>query len=256
MRVDGRIEQFTNLRVVQRLRGDMSLTEADSYGADIYTEAEGDPDTLANLGPIRPMAGVFEGRFGADEHPVDVGTERSAFIEHYELSPIDFQTNGPQIFYGLRYHTNIREVGLPAMFHDQVGYWLWEPLANAVTLTLGIPRGQALIATGYAEPDATEFELRATAGTDVNGIVSNSFLDRAFHTSSYRIHVMIHDDDTWSYEEEGVLEISGSDAPFHHTDRNTLTRVSSPLPNPLLRAAVQDSSLQIGNLRHESGHLP
>jgi hypothetical protein len=234
----------------------LSPTETDPYGADIYTEENGDPDTLANLGPIRPMAGVFEGIKGADEHPIDEGAEQSAFIERYELYPVDFQTNGPQIFYGLRYHTNIRQVGSPAMFHDQVGYWLWEPLANSVTLTLGIPRGQALIAMGHAEVNATDFELRATAGADVNGIVSNPFLDRAFHTSSYRIHVTIHDDDTWSYEEEGVLEISGRDSPFHHTDRNMLTRVSLPLPNPLSQHDVRDSSLGIGSLRNESGYLP
>jgi hypothetical protein len=141
------------------------------------------------------------------------------------------------------------------MFHDQVGYWLWEPLANAVTLTLGIPRGQALIATGHVEPNATDFELRATAGSDVNGIVSNPFLDRAFHTSSYRIHVTINSNDSWSYEEEGVLEISGRDDPFHHTDRNTLSRVSSAVPNPLSRLAEDDSSLRIGSLRKMGGNL-
>jgi len=31
----------------------------------------------------------------------------------------------------------------------------------------------------------------------------------------------VHDDGTWSYEEEGVLEIPGRDQPFHHIDRNT-----------------------------------
>ena len=46
-----------------------------SYGADIYTEAVGDPDTLANLGPLRPMAGIWEGTKGADEHPVLEGVE-------------------------------------------------------------------------------------------------------------------------------------------------------------------------------------
>jgi hypothetical protein len=225
------------------------MTALDSYGPDIYTEVVGDPDTLANLGPLRPMAGVWEGRKGDDKHPVVSGSQRSIFVEHYELYPIDFQTNGPQIFYGLRYHTNVREVGLPAMFHDQVGYWLWEPLANAVTLTLGIPRGQALIAMGHAETDATDFELTATAGSDVNGIVSNPFLDRAFHTSRYRIHVSINGDDTWTYEEEGTLDITGRDAPVHHTDRNTLSRVSSPIPNPLSKTAIQDASLGIGDLR-------
>jgi len=65
----------------------VSVTEMDPYGADIYTEVDGDPDTLANLGPLRPMAGGWQGIRGADEHPVDVGTEDSAFIEHYELTP-------------------------------------------------------------------------------------------------------------------------------------------------------------------------
>ena len=40
------------------------------YGPDIYTEPAGDPDTLANLGPLRPMAGVWEGTKGSDQHPV------------------------------------------------------------------------------------------------------------------------------------------------------------------------------------------
>jgi len=203
------------------------------YGPDIYTEPPGDPDTLANLGPLGPMAGVWEGMKGADEHPVAEGTERDAFVEHYELEPIDRQTNGPQLFYGMRYHTHITKPGETETFHDQVGYWLWEPAANTVTFTLGIPRGQVLLAAGPAEPDATEFELHATVGSEVHGILSNPFLDQAFRTLSYRISVSVHDDGTWSYEEEGALEIPGRDQPFHHIDRNTLTRVAPPEPNPL-----------------------
>ena len=67
------------------------------YGPDIYTEPEADPDTLANLGPLRPMAGIWEGTKGSDEHPAVEGTENNAFVEHYELHPIDRQTNGPQL---------------------------------------------------------------------------------------------------------------------------------------------------------------
>jgi hypothetical protein len=40
-----------------------------SYGPDIYTEAEGSEDTLANLGPLRPLAGIWEGTIGANQHP-------------------------------------------------------------------------------------------------------------------------------------------------------------------------------------------
>ncbi|MDQ1429909.1 MAG: hypothetical protein QOF40_511, partial [Actinomycetota bacterium] len=154
------------------------------YGEDFYTEPEGDPDTMASLGPLRPMAGVWEGASGVDEHPAAWGTERNTFVEHYEVQPIDRQTNGPQLFYGLRYHTHIVKPGEVETFHDQVGYWLWEPAARSVTMTLGIPRGQVLLASGPAQADAREFELEATLGTEVYGILSNPFLDRSFRTVS------------------------------------------------------------------------
>jgi hypothetical protein len=203
------------------------------YGPDIFTEPDGDPDTLGNLGPLAPMAGIWEGPDGQDEHPAAGGGERNVFSERYELQPIDRQTNGPQLFYGLRYHTHIVKSGEVETFHDQVGYWLWEPAARTVTLTLGIPRGQVLLATGPAAPDSTDFELRAAIGSEENGILSNPFLNASFRTLSYRIHVTVNGDGTWSYEEEGVLQIPGREEPFHHIDRNTLTRIEAPTPNPL-----------------------
>jgi hypothetical protein len=225
------------------------------YGPDIYTEPDGDPDTLANLGPLRPMAGVWEGVKGIDRHPVADGAEENAFVEHYELQPIDRQTNGPQLFYGLRYHTHITKPGEAETFHDQVGYWLWEPAARSVTFTLGIPRGQVLLASGPAEPDATDFELTAHEGTEIHGILSNPFLYEAFRTLNYRIHVTIGHDGTWAYEEEGVLQIPGRSETFSHIDRNTLSMVRPPDLNPLARAVQassrpdSDGSLGIGSLR-------
>jgi hypothetical protein len=227
----------------------------DPYGADLFTEPEGDPDTLSNLGPLRPMAGIFEGRSGSDDHPVVDGGENELYIERYELQPIDFQTNGPQIFYGLRYHTHIDSPTEVGTFHDQVGYWLWEPMAGQVVFTLSIPRGQALLAIGPAAPDARQFELTSTIGSEVNGIVSNPFLLRGFRTTSYRIAVSIGTDGSWSYESEGVLEIPGVDAPFRHVDRNTLHRVAPPTPNPLAAQVVLGAGLGIGSLRNESGNL-
>ena len=207
-----------------------------SFPSDIFTEPDLDPDTLANLGPLRPMAGTWESISGDDSHPVVEGTEQNDFVEHYDLQPIDPQTNGPQVFYGLRYHTHIVKPGEAETFHDQVGYWLWEPAASAVTLTLGIPRGQVLLASGTADATSTDFELTATVGSETYGILSNPFLDQSFRTVSYRIHVTINTDGTWSYEEEGQLQIPGDADLFHHTDRNTLTLVASPTPNPLARS--------------------
>jgi hypothetical protein len=219
----------------------VSRTGAGPYGDDLFTEPDGDPDTLSNLGPLIALAGIWEGTAGTDQHPDADGTERDAFIERYECQPIDRQTNGPQLFYGLRYHTHIVKPGEVETFHDQVGYWLWEPAANTVILTLAIPRGQVLLAGGTAEPDATEFEVTAEVGSEAYGILSNPFLDQSFRTLSYRMQVRVHPDGTWSYEEEGVLQIPDRDEPFRHIDRNTLTRIGTPTPNhPLARAAADD----------------
>src|SRR5262249_274970 len=123
-------------------------------------------------------------------------------------------------------------------FHDQVGYWLWEPAAKLITMTIAIPRGQVLLAAGPAEPEATELELRAERGTTGYGILSNPFLGQAFRTLSFRIHVTIEAAGTWRYEEETLLEIPGRTEHFRHTDRNRLTRVAAPSPNPLASASL------------------
>jgi hypothetical protein len=88
--------------------------------------------------------------------------------------------------------------------------------------------------------------------------VSNPFLDQAFRTLSYRMTITANPDGTWSYEEEGVMDIPDRDEPFPHTDRNTLTRIGPPTPNPLAQAAAAatDGCLGIGNLRYESRKLP
>jgi hypothetical protein len=238
----------------------MTTTGLTRYGDDLYTEPDGDPDTLSNLGPLRALAGVWRGGAGADQHPIDPatdeGVERNDFVEHMELQPIDRQTNGPQLFFGLRYHTHIVKPGEVETFHDQVGYWLWEPATSTVMLTLGIPRGQVLLAGGTAEADATSFEVRAAVGSEVYGILSNPFLDEAFRTLSYRMAITVHPNDTWSYEEEGVLAIPDRDEPFSHIDRNAFARIAPPTPNPLALAPALGGSLGIGNLRSESRSFP
>jgi hypothetical protein len=206
------------------------------FPTDIFTEpSDVDPDTLSNLGPLRPLAGIWEGVKGLDVNPKAAGPERQAFIEHIELQPIDPQLNGPQILYGLHYTTRIVKPGEVETFHHQTGYWLWEPATQTLIQTLAIPRAQVAMAMGRAAPDATRFELSAKRGETTFGICSGPFLEHAFRTDSYRIVVSIHPDGGWSYEEETILVVRGQDAPFSHTDRNTLRRIGEPTPNPLVR---------------------
>jgi hypothetical protein len=199
---------------------------------DIYTEpADIDPHTLRNLGPLTPLAGVWEGR-GVDTHPVAEGTEDSEYVERIELQPIDPQPNGPQLFYGLRYHQRVNEPGDPATFHDQVGFWLWEPATGTLLQTVAIPRAQVALAGGRADGEARTFTLRAARGSTAFGICSGPFLEEAFTTVEYAITVTVNGDGTWSYEQDTMLRVAGRPEPFHHLDRSTLRRVGDAIPNP------------------------
>lgn len=198
---------------------------------DIYTEPEGfDLDTLRNLGPLAALAGEWEGQ-GLDTHPVATGTESEPYREHMLFEPIDPQTNGPQLLYGLRYHAHINKLDELLTFHDQVGYWLWEPATRTLLQTLAIPRGQVAMATGTAEPDAKRFTVKARLGSPTAGIISAPFLNENFWTLEYTFTLTL-DADTLAYEQDTVLQIEGRTEPFHHTDRNTLRRIAGPKPNP------------------------
>jgi hypothetical protein len=209
------------------------------FPKDIYTEPTPDVDTLANLGPLTALAGIWTSDSGRDVNPKPQGPEEQSFIETAELQPIDAQTNGPQLFYGLRYHTHIVKPGEVETFHDQVGYWLWEPASGQVILTLSIPRGQTAMAVGQTTADASTFRLEAVRGSETNGILSNPFLEYTFKTVSYAISVSIHADGTWSYEQDTVLIIPGQTEPFHHTDHNRLRKIGEPTPNPTALAAAR-----------------
>jgi hypothetical protein len=202
------------------------------FSDDVFTEPEYDVHTLNNLGPLTALAGIWEGTRGLDVHPEVDGPLKQAFHERIELQPIDPQTNGPQLLYGLRYAAHIVKVGEDKAFHDQVGYWLWEPATETVILTLSIPRGQTALAIGKARPDARTFEVVAKRGSEVNGICSNPFLEFGYRTTDFRMTVTINGDGTWSYDEETILLIHGQAEPFHHTDKNTLKKIADATPNP------------------------
>lgn len=200
----------------------------------LFAEPDPDPDTLANLGPLAPLAGAWQGEKGTDVKPTERGAERQRYVETIVLDPIDPQMNGPQLLYGLRYYTHIVKPGEVETYHDQVGYWLWEPATGRIIHTLTIPRGQALLAKGEAAADATTFTVGAQRGSSENGIVSAEFLEENFRTDRFTMTVTVHDDGTWSYDEITMLKIKGVAEPFEHRDTNRLTRIKPPRRNPLM----------------------
>ena len=202
---------------------------------DIFTEPEDvDPDTLANLGPLTRLAGVWQGTKGVDLNPKAEGPERRDFLERIEMQPIDPQPNGPQLFYGLRYHVHIVASDEDTSFHDQTGYWLYEPATGLVVQAVAIPRAQVALAGGSANADGS-ITVRAERGSTRYGIASTDFLEWAFRTDSYELEVRFNPDGGWSYVSTTVLQVRGRTEPFQHLDRNTLAKVGEPTPNPLAR---------------------
>ena len=203
---------------------------------DIYSRpATIDIDTLANLGPLAPLAGVCKGIGGVDVNPGAEGARTAAFEETIELQPIDPQTNGPQLFYGLRYVSHMTKPGEIGTYHGQVGYWLWEPETGKVIHSFTIPRGQVVLAEGSTTASATMFQVTSRRGTTEAGICSTGFLEKAFRTDAFDMTITVNKDGTWTYFQDTIMQIAGQAEPFHHTDKNTLTKVAAATPNPLMQ---------------------
>nr|WP_294849298.1 heme-binding beta-barrel domain-containing protein [uncultured Sphingomonas sp.] len=203
------------------------------FPAHLFDEPSFNPNTLEMLGPLKGLAGRWEGAISKDVKPTADGAKPQEYVEHLDIQPIDAQTNGPQLLYGLRYHAHMVKPDQTKTYHDQVGYWLWEPATGNIYFTLAIPRAQTLLAFGNAAADATSFTVSATRGTTENGICSPPFLEENFRTDDFSMTVTIEDGNHWSYAETTTLMIKGVAEPFEHTDRNRLHRIAAPIRNPL-----------------------
>lgn len=184
-------------------------------------------ELLANLGPLAPLAGTWEGDKGNDIAPDKDPKEKenNKYREHLVLEPFGPVNNHAQTLYGLRYSTTAWPVGQENPFHEETGYWLWDPEEKQVLRCFIVPRGVTVIAGGTVEPEAREFQLAAEVGSETYGICSNKFLDQEFKTVRYELKITVHDENCFSYEEDTQLQIKGQDKLFHHTDENTLKRI-------------------------------
>jgi hypothetical protein len=182
-------------------------------------------DILANLGPLTALAGTWEGDQGVDIAPSAQGAVQTLFRERMSFEPMGPVVNGPQVLYGLRYATTAWPLDGEDPFHEEVGYWLWDPANRQVLRSFVVPRGVVVNAGGTADAAAASFELKARVGSQTYGILSNLFLDQAAKTVVYDLKVVINDDGSFSYEEDTQLETSYLQGLFHHTDKNTLFKV-------------------------------
>ncbi len=194
-------------------------------------------EDLDNLGPLRPLAGVWEGDKGHDHAPSDKPENDrepvdSTYRERISLLPIGRVDNHEQKLYGLRYSTEAWRLSTGASFHQEVGYWLWDAANEQVMRCFIVPRGINVLAGGTVEPDARTFSLAADLGSTTFGICAAPFLDQQFKVVRYTLDIEVHDENSFSYHENTIMQMPGRAEPFHHTDRNRLTRQLPPPGSP------------------------
>lgn len=180
---------------------------------------------IKNLGPLAPLAGIWESDLGVDFSRVHSEETETKYSEKIVFAPMGPVKNGPQVLYGLRYSTTCWRLGEDDAFHEETGYWLWDDLNKQVLRSFVVPRGVVINAGGDAQADDKSFHLEATCGSVTYGILSNVYLDESYKTEKYTLDVTINDDGTFSYSQDTHLYIPINDAIFHHTDINTLTKV-------------------------------
>ena len=183
-------------------------------------------EIMDNLGPLRQLAGIWEGSKGKDVAPSDDrGTENNSYKERITFEPFGPVNNHEQTLWGLRYTTTAWRLNESDAYHEESGYWLWDPKDKQVMRMFMIPRGVTVLAGATVEANANSFQLKAECGSTTYGICSNLFLDKEFKTVRYTLNINVSGQEL-SYDEDTELAMKGRKEIFHHTDKNTLKKVS------------------------------
>jgi hypothetical protein len=177
-----------------------------------------------DYGPLTALIGAWRGDSGLDVAPEPAGREESPYFETLTFTPIGEVTNAEaQRLVGLRYHQVVSRKATGGVFHDQVGYWMWDAAGATVMESLLIPRAVGLLAGGRwaAARGPVVLDVRAAADDPDWGIVQSPFMREKARTVAFHHRVTV-DGDVLQYVETTVLDIYGRR--FEHTDQNTLRR--------------------------------
>jgi len=180
-----------------------------------------------DYGPLEALIGSWEGDRGVDISPEPKGTEENPYYETLSFTAIgDVENAESQKLAIVRYHQVVRRKSDDEVFHDQIGYWLWDAGSGTVIQTVTIPRGVSVIAGGSLDGAAkgsalVVIEVAAKLGDPDWGIVQSPFMRDNASTLEFT-HELTVDGDRLSYFETTVVDIYGKT--FEHTDENELTR--------------------------------
>lgn len=178
-----------------------------------------------NYGPLACLVGTWKGDKGVDKAPEPDGEEKNLYYESIIFEAIGDVTNAEsQVLSVLRYHQVVSRKSNDKVFHNETGYWMWDPQTDTIIQSLTIPRGVCLLAGGQAivsDSGETTIDVKAISGSNDWGIIESPFMRDKASTKEFS-HTITVDGDNLVYEETSVLDIYGRI--YDHTDRNRLER--------------------------------
>jgi len=178
-----------------------------------------------DYGPLAALIGTWQGDKGVDVVPEPDGEDRNPYYESIVFAAAGDVTNAEeQKLAVVFYHQVVNRKSNDEVFHDQVGYWLWDSATSGIVETFVIPRGVTVVAEGIlASPADLSQELVFEVTAEAGGIAQARFMfDKARSTGF--THTLTVTGDSMRYRETTLLDIYGKRS-FEHTDANTLQRV-------------------------------
>lgn len=184
--------------------------------------------TTSSWGPLDALVGVWEsGPDGVDVsfHADQGKTGETRFRERTVFERCAPVHAGRRLLHGLEYRTATWRLEDDEPLHNEVGYLMYDAERGFVVRAFIVPHATALLAGGPVEADAHTLRLSALDGSSDFGILS-SFLTGSARTTRFDVTMRV-DGDTLSYEQTTAVEYGQPPTLVMHTDRNTLTRVTS-----------------------------
>ena len=208
-----------------------------SFSKDIFTEPEPDPDTLRNLGPLTPLAGIWEDSevsmsIRQQKAPKTTRTSSAWSCTRSTPRPTDRSSTTAC---ATTPASSSRTTPKPSTTRWATGCGSRQLRRSCRRSRY--PEVKWRWRSARPAPTRRHSSWSRKRGSEVNGICSNPFLEYAFKTTGYRIRVTVNSDGTWLYEQDTILLVHDRPEPFHHTDHNTLRKIGEPTPNPMALAA-------------------
>ena len=181
--------------------------------------------TEVDYGPLNELIGTWTGNKGMDIAPEPDGSEENPYYETITYTAGgDLKNTKSQVLSVVHYRQIVKRKSNDGIFHDETGYWLWDPREKVIMHTLVIPRAVCLIAGAHFVERRNDngdlvIEVEASEDNPDWNIVQSPFMQKNARTTSFKQKIIVGNA-RMNYLETTIVDIYGKT--FEHTDQNEL----------------------------------